>query len=103
MDSARLYHLEIETKHGQVSLIHHRTGQVFCDPPVPPDAAGPRQQRDLTGQVPGAFDGRPRIETAEALNGGQGRTGYRFTFSTGASFSFHLDDRAPSLIDASGD
>jgi hypothetical protein len=97
-----LCHLELETKHGQVSLIHHSTGQVFQSPPRPPDAAGPRRERDLTAAVPCAFDGRPRFTGVEVLIDKGALAGYRFTLSTGATLSFVLDEHSPSLTSSVG-
>ena len=97
MDPQRLYHLEIETKHGHVTLIHGATGEVFCNPPVPPDAAGPRQARDLTAELPGAFDGRPRISSITCQGASRDPSGYQILFSTGAGFAFSPDPRTPLL------
>jgi hypothetical protein len=85
-------HLEIETKHGYVFVIDHVTGAVYSNPPAPPDTDAPRQFRDLTGRLRGAFDGRPTFAGVTPS-----RTGYEFALSTGAGFSLTLDDRSPRI------
>ncbi|MEM8765860.1 MAG: hypothetical protein AAGE43_00320 [Pseudomonadota bacterium] len=79
-------HLEIETKQGLVALIDHRDGSAYSRPPVPPDAAGERQARDLTEQLPVAFDQRPVIEAIK----GDGNSAWRFELSTGSCFVFEF-------------
>jgi hypothetical protein len=83
-------HLEIETKHGHVTLIDHLTGAVYSNPPLPPGSDTARQFRDLTHHLPGAFDGRPTFERITAST-----EGYHFTLSTGRGFSFTLDRHSP--------
>jgi len=97
-------HLEIETKHGQVAVIDHRTGSVYRRPPRPaatgqsvdPESCAPlahpaRQWRDLTRLLPCAFDGRPRFSRIFPLRRADGtQTGWRFELSTGRAFEYHL-------------
>ena len=90
-------HLELESKHGHVLVIDHVTGEVHQLPPAPPGATLARHQRDLTAEVPAAFDGRPRIESAVPLESVEQPTGWRFGLSTGACFEFHLDPESPRL------
>ena len=91
-------HLEIETKHGQVAVIDHATGEVYANPPTPPNAGQARRQRDLTSHLPGAFDGRPVIQSIETTISDGMLTGYHFVFSTGSSFSFTLDPLSPLVL-----
>jgi hypothetical protein len=92
-----LAHLEIETKHGFVILIHHRTGAVYSNPPVPPgvDTGRFRQQQDLSDALPGAFADRPRFAAVEAVRDGENLAGWRFLLDTGAAFTLTLDERLP--------
>ena len=66
MHQQRLHHLEIETKHGRVLVFDHQAPRVYCNPPrphinSPQDRLAQRSWRDLTEQVPAAFDARPVI------------------------------------------
>lgn len=90
-------HLEIETKHGFVTLIDHTTGEAHANPPVPPGVDGHRnrQQRDLSDDLPGAFAGRPRFSRIEALQQNGAFSGWRFELDTGAAFTLTLDGRLP--------
>ena len=98
-------HLEIETKHGQVAVIDHRSGTVYRCPPRPPDAdedanqtPSRRHWRDLTRLLPGAFDDRPRFSRIHPLIGSNGRAiGWRFELTTGRAFEFHLHPEHPVL------
>lgn len=93
-----LGHLEIETKHGFVTLIDHRTGDALANPPAPAgvDLQRQRQQRDLTDELPGAFAARPRIAKIEAISSASGDLGgWRFEFDTGSAFTLTLDDQVP--------
>lgn len=95
-------HLEIETKHGFVVLIDHRTGAVYANPPVP-DAVAPgsvRAQRDLSDALPGAFADRPRFAAVRPVREtGDGAddalTGWRFELDTGAAFTLTLHEQVP--------
>jgi hypothetical protein len=98
LGSEQFGHLEIETKHGHVALIDHATGEVFANPPKTPNAGHARRQRDLTGHLPGAFDGRPVIQSIETTISDGKRSGYHFTFSTGSGFSFTLDPLSPLVL-----
>ncbi len=96
MATPDLAHLEIETKHGQVTLIDHRTGEAYANPPVPPGAAiRNRQQRDLSDQLPGAFADRPRFSSIEPLQQDGRHSGWHFELDTGAAFTLTLDERLP--------
>ena len=92
-----LAHLEIETKHGHVTLIDHATGEVYSNPPAPSgvslDLA--RRQRDLSDVLPGAFADRPRFAAIERIAAGGRTKGWRFHMDTGAAFTLTLDDRLP--------
>ena len=90
-------HLEIETKHGQVTLIDHRTGIAYANPPVPPgvDVRLNRQQRDLADELPGAFAGRPRFAKIEPLSTDDTLSGWNFELDTGAAFTLTLDEHLP--------
>jgi len=90
-------HLEIETKHGFITLIDHRTGAVYSNPPLPPgaDTGSPRQQRDLSDELPGVFADRPRFEAVEAIQDGAQLAGWRFRLDTGAAFTLTLDEHLP--------
>ena len=92
-----LGHLEIETKHGFVTLIDHRTGEPHAQPPAPPgiNVDQKRHQRDLADELPGAFAGRPRFSGVRAILSGDQLAGWRFELDTGASFTFSLDERLP--------
>jgi hypothetical protein len=91
-----LGHLEIETKHGFVTLIDHRTGETYAAPPAPPAVRiQDRQQRDLTDELPGAFAERPRFSKVEAMAEGGVLRGWRFELDTGAAFTLTLDERLP--------
>ncbi len=90
-------HLEIETKHGFVVLIDHRTGTVHANPPVP-DTVGPdaiRAQRDLSDELPGAFAGRPRFAAVRPVRNAGKLTGWRFELDTGAAFALTLHEEVP--------
>jgi hypothetical protein len=96
-DPGALAHLEIETKHGSVVLIDHRTGAVYANPPVP-DTADPtltRQQRDLSDQLPGAFADRPRFAAVVPMREAGGLRGWRFELDTGAAFTLTLHEHLP--------
>lgn len=84
-------HLEIETKHGFVTLIDHQSGTTYANPPAPPDldVSCPRWQQDLTEAIPGAFSGRPVFATITPMNDDGVQTGWRFEFDTGAAFTFN--------------
>ena len=92
-----LAHLEIETKHGFVTLIDHRTGQALANPPAPAGVAVQhcRQQRDLTAELPGAFADRPRFANIEALDDNGRLRGWRFELDTGRAFTLTLDEHLP--------
>ncbi len=96
-------HLELETKHGFVILIDHRTGAVFANPPAPPavDVHLNRQQRDLTDELPGAFADRPRFSKVEPLHRNGALTGWRFELDTGAAFTLTLDEHLPIVATTS--
>lgn len=93
-------HLEIETKHGQVAVIDHRSGAVYRHPPRP---SGTEPQRvrcwsDLTASVPGAFDGRPRFGIIAPRRDQDGTLiAWRFELSTGSAFEFHMHPTHPLL------
>jgi len=91
-------HLEIETKHGHVVLIDHVTGQAYANPPALPGAGDARHCRDLTDYLPGAFDGRPTIKTITPLMKDSRLTGFHVGLSTGAGFSFTLDEETPLIL-----
>lgn len=100
MHQHRLHHLEIETKHGRVLLFDHRQPRVYCNPPHPPGNApqnrvAQRSWRDLTEQVPVAFDARPLI-TSVSFDHDTGR--WNFLLSTGAKLIFVLDTANPLLL-----
>ena len=90
-------HLELETKYGHVTLIDHRTGQAYANPPAPPgiDLHLNRQQRDLADDLPGAFANRPRFAKIEPLVKDGKLHGWRFEFDTGAAFTLTLDEHLP--------
>ena len=92
-----LAHLEIETKHGFVVLIHHQTGAVYANPPVPEsvDARLARRQQDLSDQLPGAFADRPRFSAVIPLQEADGLSGWRFELDTGAAFTLTLHETVP--------
>jgi|GEM_PF-4029762 len=95
-----LHHLEVETKHGRVTVFDHQQPRVYCNPPRPDAAAGPfssepRQWRDLTEQVPVAFNGRPVFAD---LVFDQRQRHWRFHLSTGAIVIFVLDPTTPLLL-----
>jgi hypothetical protein len=91
-----LGHLEIETKHGFVTLIDHRTGETYTAPPAPPAVRiQDRQQRDLTDELPGAFADRPRFSKVAAMNEDGVLRGWRFELDTGVAFTLTLDERLP--------
>ena len=92
LEHDRFGHLEIETKHGHVVVIDHATGAVYSKPPLPPGVAAARQHRDLTTDLPGAFDGRPTISAITPTRGG-----IHFALSTGAGFSLTLDEHSPVI------
>lgn len=92
-----LAHLELETKHGLVTVIDHRSGAVYARPPAPPGIQSPRQHRDLSAVLPMAFSDRPVIEAIEPLTRAGALRGWRFRLSTGRAFSLFLDDRVPLL------
>jgi hypothetical protein len=90
-------HLEIETKHGFVTLIDHATGAAFAHPPAPAtvDVHLNRQQRDLSDELPGAFADRPRFREVVAMQRDGRLTGWRFGLDTGAAFTLTLDEHLP--------
>ena len=90
-------HLEIETKHGFVTLVDHNTGEAHANPPAPPgvDVHLNRQQRDLSEELPGVFADRPRFSSIEPLHRGGRLSGWRFELDTGAAFTLTLDERLP--------
>lgn len=91
-----LGHLEIETKHGFVTLIDHRTGAAYASPPSPPGVRiQNRQQRDLSDELPGAFAERPRFSKVAAMEENGVLQGWRFELDTGAAFTLTLDERLP--------
>lgn len=95
-------YLEIETKHGFVTLIDHRSGAVYANPPAPPDADVrlARWQRDLTDVIPGAFTGRPRFSAIEPMGNNPESISWRFTFDTGAAFTL-TPGESPSTLSRS--
>jgi hypothetical protein len=103
-ESGSLAHLEIETKHGFVALIDHRSGAVYVNPPVPPgvDPALSRQQRDLSDQLAVAFSGRPRFSAVEPVSAAGVLRGWRFELDTGGAFTLTLDERLP-IVSATSD
>jgi hypothetical protein len=96
-ESGTLAHLEIETKHGFVTLIDHRSGAVYANPPVLPgvDPDLSRQQRDLSDQLPVAFSGRPRFSAVIPLITDGMLRGWHFVLDTGGAFTLTLDQRLP--------
>jgi len=98
-----LAHLEIETKHGFVTLIDHSSGQVYANPPVPPgvNVYLSRQQRDLSDELPGAFAERPRFSRIDALEDDGRLYGWRFELDTGAAFTLTLDEHLPIVAASS--
>ena len=98
-----LAHLEIETKHGQVTLIDHRTGLTYTNPPAPPEVEVHlnRQQRDLADELPGAFANRPRFSKITPLTRDGRLRGWRFEFDTGAAFILTLDEHLPIVAASS--
>ena len=98
----QLAHLELETKHGHVVIFDHISGDVHAHPPrppgVPPGANGRRQWRDLTEELPMAFNGRPRLEAIDPLPGSGGSvSAWRFELTNQTGFVFHLDPATPVL------
>lgn len=97
-ETGALAFLEIETKHGFVTLIDRRTGEIYAYPPVPPDADVrlPRWQQDLTESLPCAFAGRPKFAEIEAIRTPSGehseQIGWQFSFDTGAAFTLTAGD-----------
>lgn len=102
-DPGALAHLEIETKHGFVVLIHHRTGAVYANPPVPEnvDVRLARQQRDLSDQLPGAFANRPRFSAVAPLLEADRLAGWRFELDTGVAFTLTLHETVPIVATTS--
>jgi hypothetical protein len=93
-----LGHLEIETKHGQVVVFDHRTGAIYANPPEPASVEGVRQHRDLTAELPGAFNDRPVIQHINPIVEGEQLRGWSFGLSTGAAFRLMLDESRPLLL-----
>ena len=93
-----LGHLEIETKHGQVVIFDHQTGAIYANPPAPNCAKGDRQHRDLTAELPGAFNDRPVLRHITPIMEGEQIRGWSFGLSTGADFRLMLDESAPLLL-----
>ncbi len=98
-----LGHLEIETKHGFVTLIDHSSGLTYANPPAPPavDVHQNRRQRDLADELPGAFAGRPKFSAVEPIGDGDRLTGWRFVLDTGAAFTLTLDEQLPIVTASS--
>ena len=98
-----LAHLEIETKHGFVVLIDHRTGEALARPPVPEgvDPRQARQQRDLSDALPGAFADRPRFAKIDASSRDGRLEGWRFELDTGRAFTLTLHDEVPIVAASS--
>ena len=94
---ASLGHLEIETKHGFVLLFDHRSPVVYACPPAPQGRSSRRRWQDLTLAVPEAFDERP-LFTGVRLSSRRGSPCWIFDMSTGARFSFVLDESSPLLL-----
>jgi len=92
--SAQMAHLEVETKHGAVVVFEHADGNLYVDPPRPPESNANRQWCDLTTKIPVAFDGRPTLQQISRL---QNPDGWRFDLSTGAYFVFTLHPVAPQI------
>ena len=93
---ADLVHLEVETKHGRVLVFDAAAPLVHELPPAPPGSAQPRCWRDLTEQIPEAFDGRPLITgVAEAMQ--EGRPCWRLELSTGVTIVF-VPGETPLLL-----
>lgn len=93
-------HLEIESKHGQVAVIDHRSGAVYRHPPRPPDTdpSEVRSWSDLTARLPGAFNDRPRFSRIAPRYGHQGiLIAWRFELNTGSVFEFHMHPDHPVL------
>ena len=92
-----LAHLEIETKHGYVTLIDHNSGRAYANPPAPAgvDIHRSRQQRDLSDELPGAFANRPRFSRIEACQSNGRLSGWRFDLDTGVAFTLTLDEHLP--------
>jgi len=93
LEPDELAHLEIETKTGLVVVIDHASGEVYANPPMPPGATAQRQQHDLTRELASAFDGRPAFEKISPVFDQGQLSAWRFELSTGAAFSFVLNDR----------
>ena len=101
LSSTGLHHLELETKHGHVVVIDHVSGECYADPPQPPQTLTgdfQRQQRDLSTELPGAFDARPTFSGFMPLTENASLTGWRIDLSNGRSFTLRLDDQTPLLL-----
>ena len=90
-------HLEIETKHGQVVVIDHIDGSVYSNPPRPPVFSGTRQQRDLTDELPSAFNDRPVILHLRPIRRSGMLSGWRCSLSSGAAVILTLDPNRPQV------
>jgi hypothetical protein len=96
-----LHHLELETKHGHVVVIDHVSGECYSDPPQPPQALTgelPRRGRDLSAELPGAFDGRPTFSGFVPIVEKASLTGWRIDLSNGRSFTLLLDGQTPLIL-----
>jgi hypothetical protein len=101
LSASGLHHLELETKHGQVVVIDHVSGECYSDPPQPPqtlDGELLRQQRDLSAMLPGVFDGRPTFSRFVPLAENDSLTGWRIDLSNGRSFTLLLDGQTPLIL-----
>jgi len=101
LTSTELQHLELESKHGHVVVIDHDSGECHADPPQPPlglDPTRPRQQRDLSAELPGAFEGRPTFTGFVPIVEAQALRGWRIEFSNGRNFTLTLDEQTPLIL-----